>query len=93
VLGLIDSALMGVALSAYAEMFPTRVRYTGIALGFNLGAALAGGTAPYICTWLVSNTGSSLAPAWFLIGTAVITLLTALKMPETKGANLKAVAA
>jgi MHS family proline/betaine transporter-like MFS transporter len=93
VLGLIDSALMGVALSAYAEMFPTRVRYTGIALGFNVGAALAGGTAPYICTWLVSNTGSSLAPAWFLIGTAVITLLTALKMPETKGANLKAVAA
>lgn len=93
VLGLIDSALMGVALSAYAEMFPTRVRYTGIALGFNLGAALAGGTAPYICTWLVSNTGSVLAPAWFLIGTAVVTLLTALKMPETRGADLKAVAA
>jgi MHS family proline/betaine transporter-like MFS transporter len=91
VLGLIDSALMGAALSAYAEMFPTRVRYTGIALGFNLGAALAGGTAPYICTWLVSNTGSSLSPAWFLIGTAVITLLTALTMPETKGANLKTV--
>ncbi len=38
-------------------------------------------------------TPSSLAPAWFLIGTAVITLLTAVKMPETKGANLKAVAA
>ena len=90
-LGLIDSALMGVALSAYAEMFPTRVRYTGIALGFNIGAALAGGTAPYICTWLVANTGSHLAPAFFLIGTAVITLLTALTMRETKGLNLKAV--
>jgi MFS transporter, MHS family, proline/betaine transporter len=93
VLGLIDSALMGVALSAYAEMFPTKVRFTGIALGFNVGAALAGGTAPYVCTWLVDQTGSSIAPAWFLIGTAVITLLTALTMRETKGLNLKTVTA
>ncbi|MDT9591480.1 MFS transporter [Nocardioides zeae] len=93
VLGLIDSALMGVALSAYAEMFPTRVRFTGIALGFNLGAALAGGTAPYVCTWLVENTGSPLSPAWFLIATAVVTLLTAMRMRETRGLNLKTVAA
>lgn len=89
VLGLIDSALMGVAFSAYAELFPTSVRYTGIALGFNVGAALAGGTAPYVCTWLVDVTGSSLAPAWFLMGTAVVTLVAALRMRETAGTNLR----
>lgn len=93
VLGLVDSALMGVALSAYAEMFPTRVRFTGIALGFNVGAALAGGTAPYVCTWLVDASGSAVAPAWFLVGTAVITLGTALTMRETRGTSLEAVGA
>lgn len=88
-LGLIDSALMGVAFSSFAEMFTTRVRYTGIALGFNIGAALAGGTAPYICTWLVDVTGSSLSPAYFLMGTAVITLVAALAMRETVGTSLR----
>jgi MHS family proline/betaine transporter-like MFS transporter len=89
VLGLIDSALMGVAFSAYSEMFTTPVRYTGIALGFNIGAASAGGTAPYICTWLVDATGSALSPAFFLMGTAVITLVAVLAMRETVGTSLR----
>jgi MHS family proline/betaine transporter-like MFS transporter len=88
ILGLVDSALMGVALSTYAEMFPTEIRYTGIAFGFSVGAALAGGTAPYICTWLVNLTGNPLAPAFFLIVTAVITLIPALGLRETKGVSL-----
>ncbi|GAA4996663.1 MFS transporter [Actinopolymorpha pittospori] len=89
VLGITDSALMGVALAAFAEMFPTRVRYTGVALGFNVGAALAGGTAPYVSTWLVNTTGSALSPAYFLICTAAVTLLTALKLRETAGSALR----
>ncbi len=88
ILGLVDSALMGVALSIFAEMFPTEIRYTGIAFGFSVGAALAGGTAPYICTWLVDVTGNPLAPAFFLIVTAVITLIPALRLTETKGISL-----
>ncbi len=89
VLGLVDAALMGVAFSAFAEMFTTRVRYTGIALGFNVGAAAAGGTAPYVCTWLVDVTGSNLSPAYFLMVTAVITLVAALGMRETAGTALR----
>ena len=89
VLGLIDSALMGVAFSAFAELFTTRVRYTGIALGFNIGAAAAGGTAPYICTWLVGVTGSAISPAYFLMATAVITLVAASIMRETVGTALR----
>lgn len=88
-LGLIDSALMGAAFSTFAELFPTRVRYTGIALGFNIGSAAAGGTAPYICTWLVDATGSPLAPAWFVIGTAVLTLIAATSLKETAGTPLR----
>lgn len=92
ILGLVDSALMGVALSTYAEMFPTPVRYTGIAFGFSVGAALAGGTSPYIATWLVSATGSALAPAVFLAATGIITLIAALFLKETRGIDLQDVA-
>jgi MHS family proline/betaine transporter-like MFS transporter len=88
ILGLVDSALMGVAMSIFAEMFPTRVRYTGIAFGFSVGAALAGGTSPYIATWLVGVTGSSVAPAWFLMATAVITFFPAVFLKETRGIEL-----
>lgn len=87
-LGLVDAALMGVALSTFAEMFPTEIRYTGIAFGFSVGAAVAGGTAPYICTWLTEATGTALAPAFFVIATALITLVPALRLKETKGIDL-----
>ncbi|WP_210771426.1 MFS transporter [Streptomyces albidus (ex Kaewkla and Franco 2022)] len=89
VLGLIDAALMGAAFSTFAELFPTRVRYTGIALGFNIGSAVAGGSAPYICTWLVDVTGSSVAPAWFVMATALITLVGAFTLRETSGTELR----
>lgn len=83
VLGLIDAALMGVAMSTFAELFPSQVRYTGIAFGFSASAALIGGTSPYIATWLVNTTGNLLAPAYFLMATAVVTLLTSFTLRET----------
>lgn len=88
VLGLPEAALMGVVFAAFAEMFPSRVRYTGIALGFNLASMAVGGTAPLICLWLLGLTGNPLAPAWFLVGTAVVTAGTALTLVETRGTTL-----
>lgn len=55
------------------ELFPTRVRFSGFALSFNTANALFGGTAPLIATWLIGATGSKLAPAWFLVGAAIVT--------------------
>jgi MHS family proline/betaine transporter-like MFS transporter len=40
------------------EMFPTRIRYSGMALSYNLCAALIGGTTPMVCEFLVNRTGS-----------------------------------
>ncbi|WP_210716622.1 MFS transporter [Amycolatopsis acididurans] len=90
VLGLPESALMGVVFATFAEMFPSRVRYTGIALGFNLASMAVGGTAPLICLWLLDITGNALAPAWFLVATAVISAGTALTLTETRGTALRA---
>lgn len=89
ILGLPESALMGVVFAAFAEMFPSRVRYTGIALGFNLASMAVGGTAPLICLWLLEATGNSLAPAWFLIATALVSAATVLTLRETRGSALR----
>ncbi|SDO58554.1 MFS transporter [Pseudomonas jinjuensis] len=66
-----------------AEIFPTRVRYSGFAFSFNTANALFGGTAPFIATWLISVTGDKLAPAWLLVGAAAVALLAMLCVRET----------
>ena len=67
----ISSLLMGTfngPTNAYLNtLFPASVRYTGIAFGYALGAALFGGMAPYYYAWLVESTGLPLAPAFYMI--------------------------
>lgn len=55
-----------------AEMFPTKVRYSGFAVSFNMANAIFGGTAPFMATFLISWTGSNLAPAWYLVAAALV---------------------
>lgn len=66
-----------------SEIFPTRVRYSGFAFCFNAANALFGGTAPLVATWLIAVTGSKLAPAWYLVGAAVVALVAMLASSET----------
>jgi MFS family permease len=40
-----------------SELFPTRVRYTGSSLTFNLAGIFGASLAPYIATWLAQNYG------------------------------------
>lgn len=91
VLGLCVAAIMGVIWAALAELFGTGIRFSGMALGFNLGAALVGGLTPYISEWLLNATGSVYSPAWWLIGVSAVTLLTALTLRETARADLAVV--
>lgn len=67
----------------YPELFPRRVRYTGVALGFNLGTIVAGGSAPYIAAQLVQSTGDPMSPAYWVIGVSAIGLLTVLTLRKT----------
>jgi MHS family proline/betaine transporter-like MFS transporter len=57
---------MGPFFAAVAGLFPTAQRYTGLSVGYNIGAALFGGTAPLIATLLIEWSGNSLAPAFYL---------------------------
>ncbi len=78
VFGLNDSVLA----AFFSESLPTRTRYLGFALPFNVGAVLFGGVAPYIGTWLISVTGNPYSPAFFVMGVAALSLVGVLLMKE-----------
>lgn len=66
-----------------SEIFSTRVRYTGITLGYQIGAALAGGTAPLLATYLLNRFDSSWLPiAAYLALLAVISVTSVLFAPR-----------
>lgn len=68
---------------AFLEAFPTRVRFSGSAIGYNGAYVVFGGTAPLLGVWLVDQTGSLLAPAVYMAGLAAVVFVCALFMPET----------
>jgi hypothetical protein len=57
----------GACPAFYAEIFPTRVRYTALSIGYNIAVAIFGGFAPFIATFLVRVTGNSHAPAVYVL--------------------------
>ncbi|MCG2624944.1 MFS transporter [Arthrobacter sp. I2-34] len=80
---------MAPSFATYAELLTARVRYSGIALGFNSAQMLLGGTAPFLCTWLIGLTGSSVAPAGYFMFCAVFTVTAAFFLRETSGSELR----
>jgi MFS transporter, MHS family, proline/betaine transporter len=88
-LAAIESVFVSASLAAAAELFATRVRSSGYSIGYNVSVALFGGTAPYIATWLVDRTGNEIAPAYYVIAAAVVTLATVLTMKETASRPLR----
>ncbi|HET7668129.1 MAG TPA: MFS transporter [Mycobacterium sp.] len=88
-LAAIESLFVSASLAAGAELFATRVRSSGYSIGYNISVAVFGGTAPYVATWLVARTGNEIAPAYYVIAAAIVTLLTLLTMRETAGRPLR----
>lgn len=74
--GILWAPVTAVLGTLCSEIFSANVRYTGITLGYQLGAALAGGTAPLIATGLLAKYDGDWIPvAWYLAGTVVISLI------------------
>ena len=73
-----------------AELFPTAVRSTALAISYGLGTALFGGTAPFLATWLVRRTGSPVAPAVYATLLAAAAVVAAVASRETAFESLPA---
>jgi MFS family permease len=92
VVGLVFHGLMyAVEPAAMAEMFPTRMRYSGVSFGYQVTAIFAGSLAPIIAVRLLKVYGSSVPIAWYLAATAAVSAVAALVLRETKGIDLAAV--
>jgi MHS family proline/betaine transporter-like MFS transporter len=73
----------GTLPSFLAELFPTRIRYSGFAVSFNLANAIFGGTAPFMATLLIGLLHTKLAPAWYLVAASIVSLIAVLCAKET----------
>ena len=78
----------GVIGTIFAELFPTRVRSSGIGIPYALCAAIFGGTAPALATWL-HGLGGPLYISLYVMAITAIAIVTHLTLtPETLGRSL-----
>ena len=72
------TAILG---TMFSESFSKEVRYTGVTLGYQIGAAVAGGSAPMIAEFLMNQfDGSSIPVSLYIVATAVISILAVLSI-------------
>jgi MFS family permease len=88
--GLITWSLMYAPQSALlAEMFPTRVRYSGASIGYQVTTIIAGSLAPIIATSLLNSFHSSLPISIYVAIAAVISFVALIFVDETRGLSLQ----
>jgi len=66
ILGVLLSTYEGSMPGSLPTMFYTDIRYRTLAVTFNVSVSLFGGTTPLVSTWLVHQTGNTLAPGFYL---------------------------
>jgi MHS family proline/betaine transporter-like MFS transporter len=74
-LGILTALNVGALPALMAELFSVRMRATGLSISYSVAVAVFGGFAPFIDVWLIETTGSAVAPSYYLIVAAVISLL------------------
>jgi MHS family proline/betaine transporter-like MFS transporter len=74
--------------SALPALFPTRVRYGSLSIGFNVSVSLFGGTTPLVVTALIGATGNMMMPAYYMMAAAVIGGVAVWFMTESAGRPL-----
>lgn len=87
-LAVILNCFTGVMASLLPAMFPTHIRYSALAVAFNISAMVAGLT-PTLVAWLVESSPNLMMPAYYLMVIALIGIITGITMNETANRPLK----
>jgi MHS family proline/betaine transporter-like MFS transporter len=87
--GLTASFCTGTVIAVAADLFPTRIRFSGVAMSFNLSFSLLSGLAPVLAAILARETGVPASAAYFMIGCAALTFIGALLMHRYDGQIMK----
>ncbi|OIN84462.1 MFS transporter [Francisella sp. TX07-6608] len=85
---LLISAATATFVVAINELFPTHLRFSGVATGYNVSNALLGGTVPLVSSILIVYFGQ-MAPGIYAIIASVVIVVIIAKMPETRGIELE----
>src|SRR5262249_42656571 len=83
--GACASLVNGTFAVLLTDLFPTRVRFSGVALGFNVAFTAFSGTAPLLATSLIGSTGSVVAPAFVMAAYGVLTFAASFGLPRLGG--------
>ncbi len=75
-------------VTAINELFPTHLRFSGVATGYNVSNAIFGGTTPLVAGGLIALTAWDFAPSIYLIIASIVVILVVLTMKETNGIDL-----
>ena len=89
VLGLLYVPQLASISAMFPAMFPTHVRYAGMAIAYNVSTSIFGGTAPLVSDWLIARTGNVLVPAYYMMGACAIGALALIFVTETSGCSLR----
>ncbi|MES2605749.1 MAG: MFS transporter [Pseudomonadota bacterium] len=87
--GIIASFCNGTVIGICADLFPTHIRFTGVAMSFNLSFSLLSGLAPVAIAWLARETGNPADAAYYMIFCAAVSFVGALVMHKYDGQILK----
>ncbi len=88
IFALLIAGTQGPMSATMVELFPTKARFSGIAIGYNVSLAVFGGTAPLVSTWLISRAGDLASPAYYLMALAMTTMIAAWLIRTKAGADL-----
>ena len=90
VVGLVlHGAMYGPQAAMIAELFPTRIRYSGASIAYQLTAIFAGSLAPIIAVWLYRQYGTAVPVSIYVAVACLISGVSALLARETKGVELR----
>jgi MHS family proline/betaine transporter-like MFS transporter len=74
-LAMLNGASAGPIYALMSEIFPTQIRSTGMSLSYNAGVMAFGGLAPLAFTSLIAVTGNGVAPSFYLVAMAFVSML------------------
>ncbi|GAA0997627.1 MFS transporter [Acrocarpospora macrocephala] len=85
-------AMYGPQAAFFSELFGTRMRYSGVSIGYQLASIVAGALAPIIAVALLDAYGASLPISLYVALAAILTLVAVFAAKETRERDLAAVA-
>ncbi|MDR6584302.1 MFS transporter [Herbaspirillum sp. BH-1] len=85
IVGVLIAACLGPIPALLSDIFPTQTRGTGLALSYNFSVTLFGGFSPLIVTWMIAASANNMAPSFYVMATALISLTAVIVLGRRTG--------